>query len=700
MGRVNLRLRTRRLVGQLLSGPSRAGYLRKWIILGTLIGVIAGLGAVAFFTTLQLCTHWVLGTIGGYHVATTAGEGGVHAASGFSRPWAIPLVVGGGALAAALLVFTVAPEAEGHGTDAAIAAVHANPKGLRPRAALVKIVASALTIGSGGSGGREGPTAQISATFGSMLARALNLSPADSRIAVASGIASGIGAIFRAPLGGAVLGAELVYRDDVEVEALIPSIVASVVAFGVYGAVTGNFSPIFGDQTGYHLTGVRDLALFALVGLTCGLFGRLYAGTFYALHNAFDRFALPRWLMPGLAGFAVGGIGLVVPGVLGTGYGQLQQELSRHVLLGLPLWVVLVLPFAKILATSLSIGSGGAGGIFAPGMVIGGASGAAVWRLLEVGHIAPAGGPMPFVIVGMTACFGAIAHAPLAVMLMVAEMTGSLELLAPAMVAIAIAVLVVGDTTIYRSQLATRADSPAYRLSAALPPAATVSVREVMAGPKLVLAADMGIAESLASLSSLGLPGAPVVDRDGAFIGSVQTPRLSQLQESGDVGVVGRAADVEAMTLSDKATLDDAVDAVANSRGGWIPVLDVDMHVLGIVSTSDLVRGWRLATRAAMRRLSGATSQTVLLEATVSAGSAADGARVGQLAWPRGALLVAVHRGHGLAYPHPDTELQAADVVSILTRRGDEPGVRAILDAPALGSTNLVTTASRERSTA
>ena len=133
---------------------------------------------------------------------TPAGEGGHRASATFTRPWALPLVVGLGALLGAILVFRFAPEAEGHGTDAAISAVHHNPRGIRFRAVVVKIVASALTIGSGGSGGREGPTGQISAGFASLLARELDLSPADARIAVVTGIGSGIGAIFGAPLGG------------------------------------------------------------------------------------------------------------------------------------------------------------------------------------------------------------------------------------------------------------------------------------------------------------------------------------------------------------------------------------------------------------------------------------------------------------------------------------------------------------------
>ena len=154
--------------------------------------------------------------------------------------------------------------------------------------------------------------------------------------------------------------------------------------------------------------------------------------------------AIPRVLKPAIGGFIVGCIALVIPGVLGTGYGFVQAGLDRQALLAIPLWMVLILPFAKILATSLSIGSGGSGGIFGPGMFIGGMLGAGIWRLLE--PVAPAipFSPAPFVIVAMMALFGSVAHAPLAVMLMVAEMTGNLSMLAPAMVAVGLATFVVG----------------------------------------------------------------------------------------------------------------------------------------------------------------------------------------------------------------------------------------------------------------
>ncbi|HEY1818462.1 MAG TPA: chloride channel protein [Trebonia sp.] len=315
-------------------------YLPKWLVLGSAIGVIAGLGAVVFYEALSLATHVFLGVLAGYAPPSPADEGGGAGSGGFARPWAIPLVAVLGALASGILVFTLAPEAEGHGTDAAIDAIHKNPRGIRMRAVAVKIVASALTIGSGGSGGREGPTAQISAGFGSLLARVLDLSPEDGRIAVSIGVGSGIGAIFGAPLGGAVLAADIVYRDDFE-------------------------------------------------GIVAGYLGLLYSKSFYGLTALSRRLPFSRMLRPAAGALGVGLIALALPQVLSTGYGWVQESLSGQ-LDHTSLLIILALPFARILATSLSIGTGGSGGVFGPGMVTGAFAGLAVWRLLE--PVAPAVG--------------------------------------------------------------------------------------------------------------------------------------------------------------------------------------------------------------------------------------------------------------------------------------------------------------------
>lgn len=433
-----LRTRARALSTNAARHLRTTTYLRKWLVLGCLLGVIAGLGAVAFLQSLILATHLLLHDLAGYQIPTPAGEGFLSGSTGFLRPWSIPLIVGFGGLLSGLLVFAVAPEAQGHGTDAAIEAVHHNPRGVRVRTVAIKIVASALTIGSGGSGGREGPTAQISAGFGSYLARVLDLSPTEGRIAVAVGIGSGIGSIFGAPLGGALLSAEILYRDDIEVEAIIPSVIASIIGYTVFSAFMG-FQPLFGFAApGYRFSEPIQLAWYALIGVVGGFIGLAYSKGFYGIADLSNRVPIPRMLRPALGGLMTGALAIALPEILGTGYGWIQKGLG-HQLLGLPLWVVLALPLAKILATSFSIGSGGSGGIFGPGMVIGAFTGAALWRLLA--PVAPGvpHGPAPFVIVGMMACFGSICRAPLAVMLMVAEMTGSLTALAPAMIAVGLA---------------------------------------------------------------------------------------------------------------------------------------------------------------------------------------------------------------------------------------------------------------------
>jgi H+/Cl- antiporter ClcA/CBS domain-containing protein len=659
-----------------------SGYVRKWLVLGALIGLVAGSGAVVFFGALELGTHWLLDVLGGYQPPSTVGEGGGDPGTGFARPWAIPLLVAGGALASGLLVSLLAPEAEGHGTDAAIAAIHHQPTSLRARAALVKIVASALTIGSGGSGGREGPTAQISATFASAMARRLNLTPADARIAVSAGMASGIAAIFRAPLGGALLGAELLFLEDMAAEALMPSLVASIVAFSVFGAVHG-FTPIFGYLTGSQFSHPGQLLGFAVLGLVAGLVGRGYAVSFYRLGDVLRRLPVPRAVLPGLAGLAVGLLGLVVPGALGTGYGWVQQEMDAGLLLSLPLWLVLALPVAKILATSLSIGSGGSGGIFGPGMVIGAATGAALWRLLEPWFPALPADPAPFVVVGMIACFGSVAHAPLAVMLMVGEMTGNLSLLAPAMIAVALASVAVGDVSIYRSQLRTRADSPAARLRAAMSPATSVQAQQTMSPPRLLLPLSTNVADALARLDAAGLPGAPVVAVDGGFAGAATREALRATAAEHPERTMAHVPLDDGPTLPLDAHLDAAAETLATSGSGWVPVLDDRRHVVGILGTADLIRGYRLSLRSTLRRLHRSGRSTALVELRVEPGSPAAGHPVRDLTLPAGATLMSVHQGSELVFPDGDTVLREGQVVTALVREGDQPLLERLVAAPA-----------------
>ncbi len=656
-----------------------AGYLRKWVVLGAGIGVVGGLGAIAFYTALELATRFFLGLLGGYTPPSPAGEGGLPV-TGFARPWAIPFVVALGGLISGIIVFRFAPEAEGHGTDAAIAAFHHGPRGIRGRVPLVKMVASAVTIGSGGSGGREGPAAHISAGFGSYLGRLLDLDARDARIAVAVGMAAGIGAIFRAPLGGAVLGAELLYRDDVESDALVPSFIATIIAYSIFGSVEG-FAPIFGTQARFGFSDPAQLAWYALIGLACGAVGLLYIHNFYGLTAWFHAWSPPRWLKPAIAGFIVGCIGLVIPGVLGTGYGFVQAGLDRQTLLAIPLWMVLVLPFAKILATSLSIGSGGSGGIFGPGMVIGGLLGAGIWRVLE--PIAPAipVDPAPFVIVAMMALFGSVAHAPLAVMLMVAEMTGNLSMLAPAMVAVGLATFVVGGKTIYSSQLATRADSPAHRFRFAMPLLAAVPVGDAVRQARLVLSTDDTVATARARIDAAGVPGAPAVSRDGTVEGVVD---LVDLAAAPDDEPIGEHLTAREPILAADDGLDDALGALADHHRDWAPVVSGG-RLIGVLSVRDAMTAYRTALNGNIRQVRGLRAGGVIIETQIVGGSALAGRLVSGVAWPREAVLVAIERDGALLVPRGDLRLLAGDHVSIFATPAARAQVDDLLDALAIG---------------
>jgi chloride channel protein, CIC family len=667
-------------VGRLLES---ATYTQKWLVLGTVVGIIAGLGAVVFYDALRLSTYVLLQVLAGYHVPQPAGEGGGLASAYFARPWAIPFIAGAGALAGALLVFNFAPEAEGHGTDAAIAAVHHNPRGVRMRTVFVKIVASALTIGSGGSGGREGPTGQISAGFGSFLARSLDLSPSDARITVASGIGSGIGAIFGAPLGGAVLATEILYRDDFEVEALLPSFIASIVGYAVWGTFEG-FGPLFGYIGNYHLTSATQLIWFGVIGILGGLVGLLYAKGFYGMSAFFGRLAVPRWIRPAIGGVVVGCIGLAIPEVLGTGYGWIQAGLGPQ-LLQIPLWIVVVLPFARIATTGLSIGSGGSGGIFGPGMVIGAFVGAAVWRLLE--PVVPSLGhdPAPFVIVGMMSCFGSISRAPLAVMLMVAEMTGTLSLVVPAMLAVGLATLIVrrNDDTIYRSQLRSRSESPAHRILTGLPLLAMVTAGQAMVPARCVLQAPGDGDSFLELMDDSEVSGAPLVDPDGHYVGVVTRDAL--VREAGNPSAlhVENLIDSTFAPIHESVHLDVVLETLTSTPQTWAAVVNGDRRVIGTISISDIVRNYRRTMQANLRRISELAGSTGIHEIVVADASSLVDLPLRSTSVPRGALITAVERGLDVIRPTGDTVIKPGDRLMVLGGSRDLETLDKLASSPS-----------------
>jgi CIC family chloride channel protein len=666
------------------SGFKNPRYLFKWLFISTAIGLVAGFGALAFFLAIQYATKFFLGDLVGYLPPSPAGEGSTAVMSLWQAPraWLLPVITTLGGLLSGIIVFSLAPEAEGHGTDAAIFAFHQD-KPIRARIPLVKLVASAITIGSGGSGGREGPSAQISAGFGSLLGGLLHLDAQDRRIAIATGIGSGIGAIFRAPLGGAVLAAEILYKHDLEVEAIVPALIASIVGYSVFGTWFG-WTPIFIPSGSLAFTNPVQLLYYVVLGLLCGGIGWLYARGFYGITDYFHHLHLPNWLKPAIGGLCVGLIGLVLPQALGMGYGWVQVAMGPP-LLGLPIWIILLLPFAKIVTTGLSIGSGGSGGIFGPGMVIGAMVGALIWRISY--HVLPGvpDSPTPFVIVGMMALFGGVAHAPLAVMLMVAEMTGNLSMLAPAMIAVGISSAIVGETSIYLNQVGTRADSPAHRLQFSFPLLSTLAVRQAMTPILLRFSAQQTVAEAERLLSERAIGGGPVLDNRGDLLGVLTLADIQRvpLEERGQ-RTVESAMNREVQVAHPDDTLDVALEQLTRNRIGWMPVVEVGSNPtsrrdIGRISAVDIMRMYRETLARGSRRVRGMVEGTVMIETTIEPGMRLAGRALREAKLPAESLVVSIRRQNEMLFPRGSAVIEPGDVVTFLVSPAGEERLRTYL---------------------
>ena len=433
-------------------GPLLSRLATRWATPGAgrvavcspLVGLIAGLGAVAFLLALDSMTRHVLGDYMGLRPPPT-GEGTPHPIGYPSVWWIVLLIPTLGGLASGLLVFTLAPEAEGHGTDALIRAFHRGAGQIRGRVPLIKGVASVITIGTGGSAGQEGPIAQIGAGFGSFLARLLRLAPSERRLLMLSGAAGGIGAIFRAPLGGALFAGEVLYATTaMEAEALLPCLASSIVAYSTF-ALFITPRPIFlVPDLAFH--GLRELPVFAALALACAAVGWLYVRVFYGLRDrVFNAMPIPRHLKPAVGGLMLGLLALGFPQLMTGGYGWVQWGAiglpGDLTMPGDPAFVprmgaglLLALALLKIVATGLTISSGGSGGVFGPSVFIGGMLGGAVGQFLRA--TLPYGellDPAAFALVGMGGFFAGVSKTPLASIVMVCEMTGHYKLLVPLM---------------------------------------------------------------------------------------------------------------------------------------------------------------------------------------------------------------------------------------------------------------------------
>ncbi|MEM3972337.1 MAG: chloride channel protein [Saccharolobus sp.] len=571
---------------------SSLSYFEKWFILGIILGIIAGLAATVFYELLHVFEYIFIFRLINMSYPRPLGEGGTldfvfHPGNYLLIP--VSTTIGG--LISGIIVYTLAPEAEGHGTDAVIKAYHYFQGKIRWIVVPVKIIASAITIGSGGSAGREGPTAQFSAGIGSIVADLLHLSPDDRRKAVAVGIGAGIGTIFKTPIGGAILAAEILYRRDIEPEVIYPAIIASAIGYTIFGSIFG-FTPVFGYYSGTF--NPLRLPLYAVLGLIAGLFAILYPKVFYSINRLFKKIPIPNHVKPAIGGAITGLIALLAPEILATGYGWINLvEFEKFNALYSPILPVLVLivalPFLKIIATSFTVGSGGSGGVFAPGLFIGAYVGASVGLLFH--YFFPNLVPTiaPFVIIGMMSFFAGAGKVPLSVIIMVTEMTSSLQLLPGAMIAVAISYLVSGNNTIYISQLPTRRDSPAHKSEYEIPIMEKIRVSECKLRDIKVYIDDE-VSKAIELLNENNFMSLPVVDYNNKFLGIVY---LRDLEKARSNDTIVKYLTRGSPYVTPSSTLEQALEIMSRNKARWVSVVDNDKF-LGVLTIESLLEAYKL----------------------------------------------------------------------------------------------------------
>ena len=558
-----------------LSAPTE-----KWLslyALSSLVGLAGGLGAVVFRLIVAAIHHLF------FHLALP--HMSIFEWSGYEPAMLLLPALGG--LLIGPITMRIAPETAGAGIPETMEAVALRKGRLRKRTAVFKILASSVTIGSGGSAGREGPISQIGATIGSFLGGCFKLPPHDVRLLVVCGLAAGIAGTYNAPLGGALFGIEILLR-GIDLIRAVPVMLSSVI-----GAA---FAALFlGKSSNFQAVGLsawvpRDLIFYLLLGVIFGLVSVLWVKFFYAVDNYFARLKLRSTLKPALGGLITGLLIVLLPhyGIEGVGYDGLNLALAGKIGLGL----LVLLGAVKMIATAVTIGSGGSGGIFAPTLYIGGMLGASAGLMLQWVFPALVQQPVKYALAGMAALFAGATQAPLNIMIMIPEMTGDFGLLPPIMACSVSSFLVswlfLRGASIYTLKLEKRGIDLRMGKFFNLD---FIKVEQIMNREIIPADFDAPLASLEALAAKYGLEGYPV-EKQGQLVGwvtlrdFVRTPadRRNQL-------TVGDVASKNPVVSHPEDTLHAALEKMEENRMVLLPVVDPDrpQQILGVIGKDDIL---------------------------------------------------------------------------------------------------------------
>lgn len=646
-----------------------------------LVGIGAGFGAIVFRRLIGLVSRLAYG--------------GPPGDPGPIAPWMLLVVPAIGGAIYGPLIYRFAREAKGHGVPEVMEAVAMRGGRIRPRVAVVKSLASAICIGTGGSVGREGPIAQIGSALGSTIGQWFNLSDERIRNLVACGAAGGIAATFNAPIAGSIFAIEVIlgrlhttYFGAVVISAVTADVIAQL--------FEGNLRAF--PIPKYALNSPWELVLYLGLALLAAVLAVFFTRALYFTEDLWDRLKFPEYAKPVLGGLALGVIGLLSPKLLGfprvfgVGYESIAEALAGS----LTLQITVALLVLKLLATITTLGAGGSGGIFAPSLFMGAMLGQAfgqVANLLFPGITAPAGA---YALVGMAAFFSGTAHAPVTAILILFEMTNDYQIILPLMLTTVMATLVsrlISRESIYTLKLARRGIHLKEGKDTDIMDG--INVAEAMTSNPLVVPLGMPLKELALQFEQTHHHGFSVVDGAGRFQGVVTLQDLNEVleAENWESKTVGDIATLKNVILATaEENLGDALRKLGGRDVGLLPVVDRSDRdrLIGQIRRNDIIRAYNVALtqRAAnqhkfeVERLAQMDGSAIM-QLPLPEDARVIGQPISKIDLPEDCLIISIRRGPKLIIAHGYTRLQAGDQITLISGHNVQAQVRQYLTRPA-----------------
>lgn len=647
------------------------------LLTSLIVGVGAGLGAVVFRRLIAWVGKIAYGGIPGILE-------GIH-------PIQLLIIPAVGGAIYGPLIYRYAREAKGHGVPEVMEAVALKGGRIRPRVAVIKSLASAICIGTGGSIGREGPIAQIGSTIGSTIGQWFHLSDERVRNLVACGAAGGIAATFNAPIAGAVFALEVILG-QIHAVYFGAVVISAVTADVIAQAFEGDLRAFAVPQ--YSLVSPWELLLYTFLGIIAGIVAVIFIRSLYLSEDLWDRFHFPEYFKPVLGGLLLGVMGILSPNasgfplIFGVGYPTITDALFGN----LALQVTLALLVLKLLATITTLGAGGSGGIFAPSLFMGAMLGEAFGQISNMMFPDITAPPGAYALVGMAAVFSGAAHAPITAILILFEMTNDYRIILPLMFTTVLATLVsrwISRESIYTLKLTRR--GVYLREGKDIDVMHEITVKEAMTKELLKVPMDMTLDELVGEFERTKHHGFIVVNPDDQMVGVVTNQDLEKAFESGKNGqknVFEIATKENILVAYPDESMGEALRRMGIRDVGRLPVVSrsEDKKLIGMVRRSDIIRAYNVAITKRMENhhkielaRASQNDSTSVLHIDLTPEANVVGKRIREINLPSHSLVISIRRGRQQIVAHGSTLLKAGDRLTVFVNGDFNDQIREYL---------------------